>query len=93
VPPAERIATFDKDGTLRGRAADILAAALRARPGAQHREWKTKEPFASPLRSEVGKALAGGYKALPEIDWKPVFASSDAPAPRGDQRDYHGGSK
>ena len=49
VPPAERIATFDNDGTPLGRAAAVFPthfALDRVKELApQHPEWKSKEPF------------------------------------------------
>ena len=71
VPPAERIATFDNDGTLWAEQPmyfQLLFALDRVKALApQHPEWKTKEPFASLLRGDVSKALAGGDKAIAEI--------------------------
>ena len=49
VPPAERIATFDNDGTLwceQPMYFQLLFALDRVKALApQHPEWKTKEPF------------------------------------------------
>jgi haloacid dehalogenase-like hydrolase len=71
VPPAERIATFDNDGTLWAEQPlyfQLLFALDRVKALApQHPEWKTKEPFASLLKGDVNKALAGGEKAIAEI--------------------------
>jgi phosphoglycolate phosphatase-like HAD superfamily hydrolase len=71
VPPAERIATFDNDGTLwceQPMYFQILFALDRVKALApQHPEWKDKEPFASLLKGDVRGALAGGEKALMEI--------------------------
>ena len=71
VPPAERIATFDNDGTLWAEQPlyfQLLFALDRVKALApQHPEWKTEEPFASLLKGDVGKALAGGDKAIAEI--------------------------
>jgi hypothetical protein len=71
VPPEERIATFDNDGTLWGEQPMYvqLAFALdRVKALApQHPEWKTKEPFASLLKGDLKSALAGGERALLEI--------------------------
>lgn len=54
VPPAERIATFDNDGTLwaeQPMAFQIFFIVDRIKALApQHPEWKTKEPFASLLK-------------------------------------------
>lgn len=71
VPPAQRIATFDNDGTLWGEqpfyfqflfAVDRIKAMAAKRP-----EWKEKEPFASVLRGELKAALAGGEHAILEM--------------------------
>jgi hypothetical protein len=71
VPPDERIATFDNDGTLWSEQPmyfQLLFALDRVKAMApQHPEWKTKEPFASLLKGDVSKALAGGEKAIAEI--------------------------
>jgi len=71
VPPAERIATFDNDGTLWAEQplyVQLLFALDRIKALApQHPEWKTKEPFASLLKGDVNTALAGGDKAIAEI--------------------------
>ncbi len=71
VPVAERIASFDNDGTLWAEqpmyfqlffAIDRVKALAPQRP-----EWKTKEPFASLLKGDVKAALAGGDHATAEI--------------------------
>ena len=71
VPSAERIATFDNDGTLWAEQPIYfqLAFALdRVKALApQHPEWKDKEPFAAVLKGDVKTALAGGEKAVMEI--------------------------
>lgn len=71
IPPAERIATFDNDGTLwceQPLYFQLLFAINRVGVLApQHPEWKGKEPFASLLKGDVKAALAGGEKALLEI--------------------------
>ena len=71
VPPAERIATFDNDGTLwaeRPMYFQLLFALHRVKALApQHPEWKTKEPFASVLKGDLKGALAGGDRALLEL--------------------------
>jgi hypothetical protein len=71
VPPAERIATFDNDGTLWAEQplySQLLFALDRVKALApQHPEWKTTEPFASLLKSDVKGALAGGEPALMKI--------------------------
>ena len=68
VPPAERIATFDNDGTLWAEQPlpfQFLFALDRVKALApQHPEWKDKEPFASLLKGNLKGALAGGEKAI-----------------------------
>ncbi len=71
VPPAERIATFDNDGTLWAEQplySQILFALDRVKVLApKHPEWKDKEPFASLLKGDTKKAFEGGEHALLEI--------------------------
>jgi len=71
VPPAERIATFDNDGTLWAEKPmyfQLFFALDRVKELAPHHpEWKDKEPFASLLKGDVKTALAGGDKAILEI--------------------------
>jgi hypothetical protein len=71
VPPAERLATFDNDGTLWAEKPmyfQLLFALDRVKELApQHPAWKDKEPFASLLRGDVKRATAGGQKAALEI--------------------------
>jgi phosphoglycolate phosphatase-like HAD superfamily hydrolase len=71
VPPEQRIATFDNDGTLwceQPMYFQFLFALDRVKALApQHPEWKTKEPFASLLKGDVKGALAGGERAMLEI--------------------------
>jgi phosphoglycolate phosphatase-like HAD superfamily hydrolase len=71
VPEAERIATFDNDGTLWAEQPIYfqLAFALdRVKILAeQHPEWKDKEPFASLLKGDLKGALAGGEGAIFQI--------------------------
>jgi phosphoserine phosphatase len=71
VPPPERIATFDNDGTLWSEQPmyfQLFFALDRVKKLApQHPEWKTKEPFAALLKGDVKAALAGGDKAILEI--------------------------
>jgi phosphoglycolate phosphatase-like HAD superfamily hydrolase len=68
VPPAQRIATFDNDGTLWAEQPlyfQFLFALERVKAIApQHPEWKDKEPFASLLKGDVKGALGGGEHAL-----------------------------
>ena len=71
VPVAERIATFDNDGTLWAEQPiyfQLLFAIERAKELApQHPEWKTREPFASLLKGDMKTALTGGEHAFLEI--------------------------
>jgi phosphoserine phosphatase len=71
VPPAERIATFDQDGTLWAEQPmyfQFFFALDRVKVLApQHPEWKEKEPFASLLKGNVKGALTGGERAMLEI--------------------------
>jgi len=71
VPPAERIATFDNDGTLWAEQpmyVQALFAFDRVKALApQHPEWRTQEPFASVLKGDLKGTLSGGEKALLEI--------------------------
>jgi phosphoserine phosphatase len=71
VPPAERIAVFDNDGTLWSEQPayfQLLFALDRVKALApQHPEWKTEEPFASLLKGDLQSALAGGEHALMQI--------------------------
>jgi phosphoserine phosphatase len=71
VPPAERIAVFDNDGTLWAEqpmyfqlafALDRVRALAPLNP-----RWKTEEPFASILAQDIPSALAGGEKSIVEI--------------------------
>jgi phosphoglycolate phosphatase-like HAD superfamily hydrolase len=68
VPPAERIAVFDNDGTLWSEQPMYfqLAFALeRVKAMApKHPEWKTQEPFKTLLAGDVPGALGQGEKAI-----------------------------
>src|SRR5882762_3503772 len=71
VQPAERIATFDNDGTLWAEQPMYfqLAFALdRVKALApEHPEWQDKEPFTSLLKGDLKGALAGGEPAIFQI--------------------------
>ncbi len=66
VPPAERIATFDNDGTLWAEQPMYFQLQFvfdRVKALApQHPEWKTKEPFASLLKGDMKAVAASGEK-------------------------------
>ena len=63
VPPAERIATFDNDGTLWAEQPayfQLMFVVERIKALApRHPEWKTEEPYASILEGDLKGALAG----------------------------------
>ncbi len=71
LPPAERIAVFDNDGTLWSEQPmyfQVLFALDRVTALApQHPEWKDEEPFASLLKGDVKGAMADGMKSVVEI--------------------------
>ena len=68
VPPPERIATFDNDGTLWSEKPvpfQVVFAFDRVRALApQHPEWKTREPFASLLKGDMAGVAASGEKGV-----------------------------
>lgn len=71
VPPAERIAVFDNDGTLWSeqpmyfQLAFIVERIQKLAP--QRPEWKEQEPFASVLKGDVEAALADGHQMLIDL--------------------------
>lgn len=71
VPLSERIAVFDNDGTLWGEQPMYFQAFFifdRIKALApEHPEWQKKEPFASVLKGDVKKAMAGGEQSLLEM--------------------------
>jgi phosphoglycolate phosphatase-like HAD superfamily hydrolase len=71
VPPAERIATFDNDGTLWAEQPmyfQFLFAIDRVKVLApRYPEWKDQDPFASLLKGDMKRALSGGEHALLQI--------------------------
>jgi hypothetical protein len=71
VPPAERIATFDNDGTLWAEQPMYFQLAFafdRVKALApQHPEWQDQEPFKSFLAGDLKGALAGGEKAMVQL--------------------------
>jgi phosphoserine phosphatase len=77
VPPEDRIATFDQDGTLwvehplYGQA--LFALARIGELAAEHPEWQTEEPFKA--------VLAGDHEAMArfsEGDWMKIIAATHA---------------
>ena len=71
VPPPERIAVFDNDGTLWAEQPayfQLLFAIDRIRALApQHPEWKETEPFKSALAGDMAAVAAGGEHAILEL--------------------------
>ncbi|MBX3437488.1 MAG: haloacid dehalogenase-like hydrolase [Planctomycetaceae bacterium] len=71
VPPDERIATFDNDGTLWSEQPMYFQMAFvldRVRVLApQHPEWKTQEPFAAVLRGDTKGVAEAGEKGWMEL--------------------------
>jgi phosphoserine phosphatase len=71
VPPVERVAVFDNDGTLwceQPMPVQLFFVLDRVKSlASQHPEWKTLEPFASVLKGDLVSALAGGERALLEL--------------------------
>jgi len=71
VPPAERIAVFDNDGTLWAEQPVYFQALfIRDRIKAlapKHPEWKTQEPYASLLKGDMKAVMAGGEKAVLQL--------------------------
>jgi phosphoglycolate phosphatase-like HAD superfamily hydrolase len=71
VPPAERIAVFDNDGTLWAEQPmyfQLLFALDRVKELApRHPEWKDQDPFGSLLKGDLKGALAGGERSMLEI--------------------------
>jgi hypothetical protein len=77
VEPADRIATFDQDGTLwtehplYGQAAFALARVGEMAP--THPEWKAKEPFKTVLARDYG-----AMSKFTEADWLQIVAVTHA---------------
>ncbi len=71
VPPAERVATFDNDGTLwpeQPMPIQFAFALDRVKAlSPRHPEWTTTEPFASMLQGDIKGAVAGGEPAFAQI--------------------------
>jgi phosphoglycolate phosphatase-like HAD superfamily hydrolase len=71
VPPAERVATFDNDGTLWAEQPlyfQALFALDRVRAmAADHPEWRDAEPFKSAIAGDMKGLLAGGQEGVVKI--------------------------
>ena len=71
VPPAERIAVFDNDGTLWSEQPMYVQLAfgldrIKAQ-SPQHPEWKTTQPFKAALEGDAKTLAQGGAKSLTEL--------------------------
>jgi hypothetical protein len=68
VPPAERIAVFDNDGTLwceQPMYVQLMFTLERVKELApQHPEWQTVEPFRAVLEDDMDRVFAGGKRGL-----------------------------
>ena len=71
VPPAERIATFDNDGTLWAEQPIYFQVQFTLDRVKQlapmHPEWNDKQPFKALLAGDMKAFTAGGAKALVEV--------------------------
>jgi phosphoserine phosphatase len=71
VPPAERVAVFDNDGTLWSEKPayfQLLFAIDRIKALApQHPEWKTQQPFKAVLENDIKALAASGEKGLIQL--------------------------
>jgi len=71
VPPPERIAVFDNDGTLWGEQPayfQLLFAIDRVKALApQHPEWAAKQPFKAALEGDMEALVATGKQGLVEL--------------------------
>ena len=71
IPPEERIATFDNDGTLwveQPMYFQLAFALDRVKAlSAQHPEWQTQEPFAAVLKGDLQAIAASGEKGIMEL--------------------------
>ncbi|MES2790470.1 MAG: HAD family hydrolase [Planctomycetota bacterium] len=71
VPPAERIATFDNDGTLWSEQPMYFQLAFTIDQvkalASQHPEWKEKQPFKGVLEGDLKAIAAAGEKGMMEM--------------------------
>jgi phosphoglycolate phosphatase-like HAD superfamily hydrolase len=71
VPPAQRIATFDNDGTLwieKPIYVQVVFAIDRVRAIApQHPEWQSEQPFKAAIDNDMAALAASGGKGLLDI--------------------------
>ncbi|HUH27692.1 HAD family hydrolase [Gelidibacter sp.] len=68
IPEADRIATFDNDGTLWSEQPMYFQLAFAIDQvnvmSTEHPEWKTQQPFKALLEGDMKTALAGGAEGL-----------------------------
>ena len=80
VPPDERIATFDNDGTLWSEQPmyfQLIFALDRVKALApKHPEWKTQQPFKAVIEGDLKTVLSGGKHALIEAKQGPQHGGS-----------------
>jgi phosphoglycolate phosphatase-like HAD superfamily hydrolase len=71
VPPSERVATFDNDGTLWIEQPMYVQFAYALEPvralAPQHPEWKETQPFKAVLEGDMSALAAAGEKGAVEI--------------------------
>jgi len=71
VPPLDRIAVFDNDGTLWSEKPfyfQMIFALDRVKAlAARHPEWRDQQPFKAVLEDDIDGFLAGGLKAIIDI--------------------------
>jgi phosphoserine phosphatase len=71
IPPAERIAVFDNDGTLWGEQPlyyQLVFALDRIRQLAPtNPEWRTRQPFQAVLENDLGRIMQGGEQAVLQL--------------------------
>ena len=71
VPTAERVATFDNDGTLWAEKPlpfQALFMVDRVKAMApRHPEWRSREPFASLLKGDMAAVAASGEKGIVQL--------------------------
>lgn len=71
VPPGDRIATFDNDGTLWVEQPTYTEAIFTndriEQLAAEHPEWKKKQPFAAVLNHDMKAMAASGEKGIAQL--------------------------
>lgn len=71
VPPADRVATFDNDGTLwveKPAYVQLIFAIDRVKALApEHPEWKDKQPFKAAIEGDMKTLAASGKKGIAEL--------------------------